>query len=773
MESEARSLLLQLNDCEADLKTLLPATYNQICQERKTLEARLELPSRIKVGFLGESQVGKSSVINAIIGTRLLPSGGIGPLTALATEMQYGVNPEFKVVYDGKKRLADAKLILQRAEEAAKNQFDDDLCAKREFTVSQIRLLFKSDQHSETIDEARASALLGQILEERDPIGADFFSNRIREIRKLLNQEELVYSNSCTASEFLMQLRERAAGWRSPLIKKLFVTTNLDILKRLEITDLPGIGVVGDAGRSAAEQFITRHANAIVLVIRNNGVTESLVRLFQQARIIERFNWQENAQTMPLQISIVVTHVDNIARERYAEKVRELGPGHPNLPTKEELFLTIADAQSRFIREQFRQALFEHIAPIISTFQNEDDKKRYSTNVGQLCERLNISCVIATDYLGFKENYTDDNFIKNDINATNIRSLQESLSKLADEAIATKQASIKDSYTRLRKIISESLDLADSTLGNEDFLANNRLDQLKTFYQETVVPFQNSLEQKTQHFGNTISQRLNESVRIVTKSAQLRGIESLNKISNEAGGWHWKTLNAALVRNGRYSGSTGVIDFPGAISSTFEALIAENLSKLVISPMENEFFSLASEISESFDVFCRGILAGKYPEQIYRSVQQINGLIEEIKKHQLSWSEEETIEISERVRDAIYDIVEGPIAANCERAIDLHLNVGTGTKERILETFRQGCGEALELATANLERLLISELDNLKEGMKQQIIETYLPLMSQFNHLIKTLEESSIDEIRSSARKTRELILALRKKILGVELLAA
>ena len=70
----------------------------------------VELMSRsdeVTVCFLGNSGVGKSTLLNAIAAgnAQVLPAGGIGPLTAQATEVHYSETAMFKVTYHPKDRL--------------------------------------------------------------------------------------------------------------------------------------------------------------------------------------------------------------------------------------------------------------------------------------------------------------------------------------------------------------------------------------------------------------------------------------------------------------------------------------------------------------------------------------------------------------------------------------------------------------------------------------------------------------------------------------------
>src|ERR1700733_10523772 len=54
--------------------------------------------AELSVCFLGNSGVGKSTLINAVIGGEqsVVPSGGVGPLTAQALVVRYGGQPRFE-----------------------------------------------------------------------------------------------------------------------------------------------------------------------------------------------------------------------------------------------------------------------------------------------------------------------------------------------------------------------------------------------------------------------------------------------------------------------------------------------------------------------------------------------------------------------------------------------------------------------------------------------------------------------------------------------------
>jgi hypothetical protein len=88
-------------ELEAIGSNLLPELDSAAAVLRSALSGRRE----VRVGFLGESQVGKSSLINALLGRTALPTGGVGPLTAQATRLRYAAAPSLEVRYHDRRRI--------------------------------------------------------------------------------------------------------------------------------------------------------------------------------------------------------------------------------------------------------------------------------------------------------------------------------------------------------------------------------------------------------------------------------------------------------------------------------------------------------------------------------------------------------------------------------------------------------------------------------------------------------------------------------------------
>ena len=115
LEPAARALVdLYRHEVRAFLAEHKSVTLDGLDQAAVLLETALARDPRIDVGFLGESQVGKSSLINAVLGQKALPTGGVGPLTAQATRITYAQANQIEVTYHPRARLNQLIFAMER-----------------------------------------------------------------------------------------------------------------------------------------------------------------------------------------------------------------------------------------------------------------------------------------------------------------------------------------------------------------------------------------------------------------------------------------------------------------------------------------------------------------------------------------------------------------------------------------------------------------------------------------------------------------------------------
>ena len=96
--------------------------------------------------------------------------------------------------------------------------------------------------------------------------------------------------------------------------------------------DLPGVGVVGDPAARVAEEFIAKEADAVVIVMRNSGLTEQVADLLEKTGIISRLLWSAESQRQSVSVIVAVTHLDDVAKDtwrRRALEARRMGKPPP------------------------------------------------------------------------------------------------------------------------------------------------------------------------------------------------------------------------------------------------------------------------------------------------------------------------------------------------------------------------------------------------------------------------------------------------------------
>jgi hypothetical protein len=359
------------------------------------LEDALNQRSRLSVGFVGEAQVGKSSLINALLGRSALPAGGVGPLTASATRVRFASDPTLFVRYHTKKQLQqlafaiEAHLLRRGKSFAEKTAPPDDseigavppdpaeiagddqgatearaeATRKMSYMLSQAQRLLadtaagapEAPDLTEELALEGLRAVLGFKL-RCDPARLDRYQPRIAELKAKLGTEEVLRQSALgSAKAFDRELRLRAAGWLSPLVAAFDVGLDSELLREIDLVDLPGIGVVGDPAALEAQNFVTQEGGSLVLVMRNAGMPEELARLLERTGVIRRYLFGGRDGRAPIHVLIAVTHLDDVVREQYSAAVEDAADDE--VPSPDEIFGKRAPEMAAKVRQQIAVAL--------------------------------------------------------------------------------------------------------------------------------------------------------------------------------------------------------------------------------------------------------------------------------------------------------------------------------------------------------------------------------------------------------------------------------
>jgi hypothetical protein len=245
------------------------------------------------VPLLGQSQVGKSTLINALVGRRVLAAGGVGPLTSHETVVRGGRENALGVTYVGPGQL---KALAARLRDRHAPDFDDVL--RRAAALADQ----PPDADPELISTVLRSATEAALSRSR--------GTRIAAIRERLGTHERVDPASVRTPVLLRRaIAARLHDWTAAIVERIEVTVT-DSPASLTVIDLPGIGTFADPRAEVATRFLTPAPELAVVVVRNSGLTNDVCAVLRHTGILELLRAQ------PERVVVVVTHLDEVARER-------------------------------------------------------------------------------------------------------------------------------------------------------------------------------------------------------------------------------------------------------------------------------------------------------------------------------------------------------------------------------------------------------------------------------------------------------------------------
>lgn len=691
------------------------------------------------VGLVGESQVGKSSLMNALLGRMALPAGGIGPLTAQAIRVSWGEEETMNVSYHGRARLNQLRFAIEQhlrragvlpvsgtdalsgepvdepaaAEETAfpeddappEEATDGRLPPRIEFYVAQARRLLceKTQTQEDLLDLVNGLRfVLGmQACGGRQPPA--IWLPRAEALKLRLGQRETITRSSAGGrKEFDRELRLRAAEWLAPLVERLELSLNEELLRDLVLVDLPGIGVVGDDAAKVAGEFVRREAGGIVLVVPNHGVTDSIASLLEGTEVITRLLFAGRGDTLP--VSIVVTHLDDVARTRFSERRKDaLEEGGPK-PDRHQIFLELAEPMRATVRRQLGEALRRSRSYVEA---QADERAQRDLTITRLLDEVDVRCVAAPDYLNLTSGGEDLAFLQRE-EITGIPGLREQVAGIARMERERRSAAVRDALDALLAELRGGLEgvRGELRLAEDDAAVRARVHQEVTVI---AAPLRERMKAYHGEVLGTLRNAIPRSILILCFQAYQATERRLVLLRRQGETLYYPSLRAALMHAGVWTRRD--FDYPSELTRAFVDRIASEWEPKVVGEVRDQVARVAERDAKLLGELIEAVRAVSGVE--VSPLLALQSTLPTRAKAAVVWKQDRFEALRRDVHDGLHGLVSREIETACDRALEAGKDRGQGAKRRILEVFEEGGRKAIDRARERAVALLNKHLEKL------------------------------------------------------------
>jgi energy-coupling factor transporter ATP-binding protein EcfA2 len=722
----------------------------------------------LSVCFLGNSGVGKSTLINALTGggQAVVPSGGVGPLTAQALTVRYGESPRIEAEYHSRERLnqlvfglenswkaelgAPGGELVELIDEEGESllidmvaEVDDDELTDRERqrrdTKSVAELLITGKQASDVtirylVDGLRDSLGHGRPwVTEAKPEDAQRIA-RIRGALALAKRGDRFVCEG-TAAELASVLNDHACGFLAPLIRKATVWWNSPLLASgITLVDLPGLGVIGDPRPEITRKFIRESARALVLVVDHRGVTEPVARLLRESDFLTRLlHTSDEPEGNPV-LLIAITKVDDIAR------TRRLGDKSKSFAAH---FAAVCEEMVPFIRNQLRNEL--------ETLWKDDGELHRAKQevIDQLLKTLRVHPISAVEYEAL---ISDDGARLQDLGETNVPAIAASLGEIRAIQEQERTRRVETYFQSVRDGVVNEIRLVEAQWTDENRRADE-VEQLRKDLEAFMLPLRTRFATLQGQYREFLRQTAPQRIADLVTSGKERSRNQIGKYLRKIGTAHWATLRASVRKGGRFSGATD-INLQHEFALRCEEPLAEAWGQEILKDIRrrtNEYADQCYELVEEIATWARAQGA-----RVQQNIVEAQKESIKVDAARLKTVGREMIkEVREKNSTELINAIDGPIRLKCRRFVDDHSDVGRGVRDRILALFEQLADEIPGAAEKPALRILTRFFGEVEQEIIQELQEHQNPLEAMSEAIVASQEQYLL---RSDAQKRKPIL---------------
>jgi len=748
--------------------------YDEDSQRLLALEDAIR--AEVPICFLGNSGIGKSTLINALVAGEesLLPSGGIGPLTAQALSIRYGEKPSFKVEYHPPSRLNSLIFALDsiyRAELRKGGKEIKDLQASEigmNLDPGDVKdLELEIDPNTEDYERRRqaykAQALLlvaGRQDEDRElpylidklciaigikkKWGTDTLfpdDARITRLKEALSRGKNKQIYECSILDqqlFKEELHAHAAGHLAPLIRQMTVMWDSDLLKAgVSLVDLPGVGVASDINADVTRTFIREKAKAVILVVDTRGIYKETAELLYRSGFLNRLLFSFDDPTAdPVALIVVVVRTDIIADERKANDKSK---------TKLQHFVDVCAESDQWIRSQLQIELEN----VWSRSDGLSEEKRGV--IERIIENLEIHPLSAIQYRRFLSQDEDDPAFIKEAEDSRLPQLCKSLKNLAINFKNERAEHLRNAKSVFFYSLDNQLQLIKAQLQEDG--ASDVVEALRQEFKEFLNPLEKEFNNRQGAYREFLRSTVAVIISDLVTKAGNKATKDINKYLYDIRGAHWSTLRAAVRRGGAFSGARQ-INLPHDFALRFEEPVAEIWGKLLLMEIRQKTKDYADDCvrlveqlvgwAREHQVRPRAKVLDAQTEIIKSDAQKLNSV-----------GREAVNELREQIKNSLITKIEKPIRNKCQRFVQRGDDIGGGVKNRILQLFEELADDVIEAAIEPATDLLQSQF----REVEREIITIFDRHKNPLASLSDIILSSGEERVRQGDMKVRAELL--------------
>lgn len=742
------------------------------------IERLLQLPYTVTACFLGHSGIGKSTLLNALAAGRdhILPSGGIGPLTALATEVRYSSIPQFSVRYHKRAKLWQLVFGLERShqsstdeirgsavpvgelDEELKGDVETELNADAEEgkTESRASSLVKQAQQIVTGDQFKVRSIPYLIDALRTACGykvqwATEFetedADRVQRVRNALELAETGKAYERTADNeksFKSELWDHAAGFLAPLVEQVEVGWPSALLKAgIILVDLPGVGIARDSYRQITQKYIRDQARAVILTVDRAGPTGETVELLRSSGYWDRLvGAADDPNSDPCRLVIVVTKVDDVASEEF-RNTHDVIPR----PRKREIYARLVlDFQSRM-----KAQITEQLASLGGSANQALEQARSKARETILND-LEIHPVSAPEYRKLLLDDDDDRAFLKSEDETGIPHLRARLEGVAQAERLAVYRNISDVTDRLRESISGELKRLEAQW-RDRARAAAITEALEKELQAYVQEKRRERDLRVGAFREFLENTAKTEIKYLVAEARDAAQEDVRAFLKGLQKAHWATLRAAVRRGGAFIGQRP-INLPEDIAGRFQEPMAGVWSTKLLTEVRKRTAQFAEDEVKIVEEICDWANTKTANSQAEELGQQKQRIIRNAA--QMTQAGKEAVgDLRQVVKTRILNVVRPPIKRQCEKFVESGDDIGPGVKQRILTLFDDLARQSTKVAEAPAVKILEENFANVRTDIKSAFDGLGDPLVQTADLIL----QREMQEIEQKSEQERATIL--------------